>query len=939
MYQRPWALLLLATFYLASVTSFTILPAHNPRITTTTAFRTTTTTTTTSPSQSRTASQPLTVCYASADDSDDDEQEWKAALAAFKLYRAAYGDLKVPSKFVVPNIAPWPKPSWGLRLGKAVSEMRSTGKFLQGPNATERRRILEDMGFVWQVRDSLNERVPLDQLYQALAAYKQIVAGEKDNWSVPGNYVVPDLDPWPESVRGLPLGSQLVNLKRRVAKNKNLRERFGKLGMDLFADEETPEKLSANDIRFSNVYKALQTYKATYGDLLVPQPFKVPKSPDWPKETWDLRLGARVNAIRSQGTFVNSYPERRQMLDDLGFVWLTDKEGTRRRRTARGEDEYDDDDDDDDDEDDEDDDEDGDSSDEEADSDSLFDESFDFGQDFDFSPEGEKTAPTWGLVDGGKELREAALAAEQAAKAENEYAEPMSLADSLKEASDRALEVGVIEGLTPNKRVIKGKQQKDIPWFNDDFGDDFVFEDVVEALTIYKSIHGDFSNLTEHGDFIVPARKEVTGFLGDDDDDDDIFGSFDIDASARAAAAIASLEEQGDLESSEDLIAAEIQRLQEEVGQPVAAMESKTSKPKETSRSEWPEHLAGMSLGSIVIRIRDGSLEVRHLPERKSQLDALDFDWGDVDHFIDVPFEKAMCAMYAYYLIRGDMFVYEDFVMPDEDPWPQALAGYELGKAVKRIRELQNFLEAYHPEKVSLLRMIDFIWFPTMALPLDPNETELNSEMLLLSAMGHPDYAKMIDIPMGLPDKIVADGPFFETDDPKLWWRKWHNWDYVKDYWYQLGRRDNGYVLRRMGYSQMADEHEAKYGPGLFQRINETLEEIEACLESKSIDEKREILQKLNFYRQEMLGCTDIHPQRRDELLADFDRHMLAIMKESNIELAVEEDESEDDVTINGASDDFEFEDDESYEDDEDIEVEDFDIDIEDALGLDVDMP
>ena len=110
----------------------------------------------------------------------------------------------------------------------------------------------------------------------------------------------------------------------------------------------------------------------------------------------------------------------------------------------------------------------------------------------------------------------------------------------------------VHKALTPKKRVIKGKREKDIPWFNDDFGDYFVFEDVVESLSIYKSIYGDFSNLT-NSDFVVPAPKEVTGFL-----DDDSVEIFDVDASARAAAAIASFEEQGQIDRSEDFIAAEI---------------------------------------------------------------------------------------------------------------------------------------------------------------------------------------------------------------------------------------------------------------------------------------------------------------------------------------------------------------------------------------------
>ena len=38
----------------------------------------------------------------------EDENEWRTILAAFQMYKAAYGDLKVPSRFVVPAIAPWP---------------------------------------------------------------------------------------------------------------------------------------------------------------------------------------------------------------------------------------------------------------------------------------------------------------------------------------------------------------------------------------------------------------------------------------------------------------------------------------------------------------------------------------------------------------------------------------------------------------------------------------------------------------------------------------------------------------------------------------------------------------------------------------------------------------------------------------------------------------
>ena len=50
--------------------------------------------------------------FSSLDESDSgdlsDQEEWKALVASLKMYKAAYGNLKVPSRFVVPAMAPWP---------------------------------------------------------------------------------------------------------------------------------------------------------------------------------------------------------------------------------------------------------------------------------------------------------------------------------------------------------------------------------------------------------------------------------------------------------------------------------------------------------------------------------------------------------------------------------------------------------------------------------------------------------------------------------------------------------------------------------------------------------------------------------------------------------------------------------------------------------------
>jgi len=281
--------------------------------------------------------------------------------------------------------------------------------------------------------------------------------------------------------------------------------------------------------------------------------------------------------------------------------------------------------------------------------------------------------------------------------------------------------------------------------------------------------------------------------------------SINVEASARAAARIKQARLRG--EDSDSLVAAEIQRMESEL-------------QNASTEHEWPEHLAGMKLGSIVNRIRDGSLEVKHLPERKAQLDAIGFDWGDPKRFLDVPFEKAMCAMFAYFLIRGDLFVNENFVIPHDEPWPSVLGGYELGKVVRRIQELQHFFEAYHPEKVQLLRMVEFSWFPELALPLNPEAGEESWEDMYVEGMGHPFYhlnEPTVEMVEALQTHMASSGL-----DGRA--KSLYNYDIVKDYWKYGDLTDSGKAERDgrwngaewlwwNGFNQLSREHEEKYGP------------------------------------------------------------------------------------------------------------------------------
>ncbi|VEU33503.1 unnamed protein product [Pseudo-nitzschia multistriata] len=686
-----------------------------------------------------------------------------------------------------------------MKLGQKVGAIRETGLYVD--KSKKRREQLEKLGFIWKLRAPTDTSIQFDQIYDALTVYRAEIK-PSGPLTVPTEFSVPDAEPWPESTRGLPLGRSIKQLRSKdyLKKNPGAEEKLKQIGF------ETDKKLSANDKRFQAVYLALQRYKETYGDLLVPQPFVVPSdSAEWPEESWGLRLGARVNAIRSQGTFIKNNSERQDMLDALGFVWTPPEKETKKRgrktldqidqeekeaileaeSKTKG----------------------ASSVEKKSDEDSAdsFLSFFDFKENDQDSSDNDETQgqPTWGL-EAGREFdrlpnNNQRDAAEQ--DFDEDYEAPRSLGESLGAARERALEAGVIED-TDSKRPTKRKREPEIPWFNDDFGGYFVFEDVVEALTLYKQGYGDFSNLTS-GEFVIPVKDEPEHSFDDDFDDEMAINGMDERA------------------MTDEEIEAEMLRLESGLTSTDDAEDSDDMK-----ELEWPEHLEGMRLGDIVKRMKDGSLEVKHLPERKAQLDAIGFDWGPEKYFLDVPFEKAMCAMYAFYMVRGDMFVPADYVMPDEDPWPRALAGYELGKAVRRIRELQNFFEAFHVEKVALLRMIDFVWFPTLALPIDPDEPAVSAEMLLLGALGHPDYHQLDEFPMGLPEKIMADGPFHVSDDPREWWRTWHNWDYVADIWASMGTKDRAVSLRKSGYPRMAKEHEEKYGPGLFQQIDEYLENI-----------------------------------------------------------------------------------------------------------------
>ena len=131
---------------------------------------------------------------------------------------------------------------------------------------------------------------------------------------VPKKFVVPDADGWPEEARGLKLGLQVSGLRTQ--------KKRGALAQDDVAQLEARSFVwNLWDWKWQCVLQSLQAYQEVHGDLEVLRPFVVPSKAPWPEEAWGMKLGKRVNNIRSLEHHVKDHPERRAELDALGFRW------------------------------------------------------------------------------------------------------------------------------------------------------------------------------------------------------------------------------------------------------------------------------------------------------------------------------------------------------------------------------------------------------------------------------------------------------------------------------------------------------------------------------------------------------------------------------------------------------------------------------------------
>ena len=265
--------------------------------------------------------------------------DWRIIHDALQIYKDLYGNLRVPAKFEVPDETPWPRYCRTVKLGVRVAAMRSAGRYVK--DHPSRKKDLDKLGFEWRLRDNTYKQQVNDEQFElvleALAVYKGAV--DTDLNAMPLDFVVPASSPWPESTHGLQLGEQVKAIRDKdklIFGNAEREKRLAELGLEIDGDSGGRSVYSKK--RFEIVFSGLKVYKQVYGDLMVPQAFVIPEGdPLWPEETQGLKLGARVNAIRCQGTLVANAPERRDMLDQLGFSWELPTHTRRKKKSEESE--------------------------------------------------------------------------------------------------------------------------------------------------------------------------------------------------------------------------------------------------------------------------------------------------------------------------------------------------------------------------------------------------------------------------------------------------------------------------------------------------------------------------------------------------------------------------------------------------------------------------
>jgi hypothetical protein len=213
---------------------------------------------------------------------------WSVMFDKLKEYKAEHGDCLVPYSYNCTD---------GVRLGHWVRNQRNLATTDSDMNPL-RRRALDSIGFVWQVRarwqspkleDQWNKRFRLLQEYHA----------EHGNCFVPYNFITAN--------SRIKLGSWVSHQRATHAAGKLLQDRLIRLESLDFSFRALPN--DSIQTRWDRLFERLVRYKRENGHCRVPFKYMA-----------DQQLGHWVARLRYLGENAIS-ADQRAALDALGFCW------------------------------------------------------------------------------------------------------------------------------------------------------------------------------------------------------------------------------------------------------------------------------------------------------------------------------------------------------------------------------------------------------------------------------------------------------------------------------------------------------------------------------------------------------------------------------------------------------------------------------------------
>lgn len=240
-------------------------------------------------------------------------------LQALQAYHSLHGDLVIPRRYIVPKHSPDFPPDWyGLDLSTTVYNMKWWQ--LHVKERPDRVAELNRLGFVWE-----RLQPEWNLVLEALITYY----GIHGDVLVPNKFVVPIGDSqWPRATWGIPLGTSVYRIRARhdFLRGPSAESRRNQLeGLGFVWDVHEECFLKFYEIIW--LYARLeQCGPFSQGErtkvLRVPANYVVPqKDRRWPEKFWGYPLGVKCHAVRQKGLYVKKHPERRRMLEELGFRW------------------------------------------------------------------------------------------------------------------------------------------------------------------------------------------------------------------------------------------------------------------------------------------------------------------------------------------------------------------------------------------------------------------------------------------------------------------------------------------------------------------------------------------------------------------------------------------------------------------------------------------